>query len=505
MMKWFWRLFERVELLSHSQPRVNSWLLQMKDEKGAKNIYHYFCYCGQEFRLKTHKSMDEVESLKCPFCANDYFKDAVAFADMKSTKIWKQFAWQRSLCEDEHSWNITLKYEIPVVNSQTQEIDFRDEKLLNIQLQKDGLQAFKVAHHSKIHFKYSLYMNDKSMLLKELLTEDAQKHLYEYLLLHRTQNIEWIDEGRIVLLSLSQKLKYISYFLKNSHLKEHEFFYWKMDAILADSSEYKTQEEMLAFVSNHRKEKSIKKRLYKGYEEAMKHKAYHPYSDYVFARVIDNTDLLAQLYDIYPAIKEHLFTDNTFTVAREFLLFLKEHYAEKQIVRFFCIDIQNETEYKNRLLLWRDTLQLLRTRGMFAALHEHFTKQKLTVQMLHDEVSRVSHLLSYEYAQKEEFEYEDIYLNTSQQYRGFEFKLPQTVQELSLWAKDLRNCMLGYAKRVHEQTSVIYGVFKEGTLLYAIELRGVKIVQSLGKYNAKIDEDDMQIIREWRDSNFTIK
>ncbi|MBT5934893.1 MAG: hypothetical protein HOG88_06070, partial [Sulfurimonas sp.] len=39
-------------------------------------------------------------------------------------------------------------------------------------------------------------------------------------------------------------------------------------------------------------------------------------------------------------------------------------------------------------------------------------------------------------------------------------------------------------------------------LLYAIELRAVKIAQALGKFNRKIDEVDMDIIKKWHNENY---
>jgi len=44
---------------------------------------------------------------------------------------------------------------------------------------------------------------------------------------------------------------------------------------------------------------------------------------------------------------------------------------------------------------------------------------------------------------------------------------------------------------------LIYGVFKENSLLYAVEINNDKINQALGTYNKPIPADEMYIIKKW--------
>jgi len=271
-----------------------------------------------------------------------------------------------------------------------------------------------------------------------------------------------------------------------------------MNNIYNHTMKHTTQVEMLNFIANSRKEKCIKKALYLGYENSINHIGYYPYSDYIFSRSIDNIDLLIKLYGIYPVIKQHIFTDETFAVAIEFILFLKHYYTEKQIVKLFLEDMQDVKEYENKLKYWRDTLNMLQTKNTFSSLQEHFSKVKITIKKLHDEIVRVFHIVSYELDAKESFEYDKIYLSACIKYKELEFKLPSTVKELSSWAKMLHNCMFGYSSRIHEQISIIYGVFKKEELLYAVELNDFKIVQAKGGFNSSVDDVDMKIIHGWR-------
>lgn len=480
----------------------NSWSLSVENRSCTKYYHHYFCSCSAKFKLQTEINEPDAPEILCPQCGNDYFKDAMVFEKMQSTRIWKYFNWVTVFSEDKESWYIVLKYETPVYNDSRDEVTLCDKKLLDITLKKDGSLPLKIEYRSKVVFKYSLFLDEKVQALKKLLVDEAKERLYHYVMTHKSEAITWIDDHKIKEFSVDDRFKYITFFLKNSHLKEHYFFFWKMDGIDQYTLKYTTQVQMLDFIVNKRKEKSVKKALYHGYENSIKNVGYYPYSDYIFSRSIENVDLLVKLYGVHPEIKKHLFTDETITLAITFILFLKRYYTEKQIVKLFVENIQDIKEYKLRLNHWEDTLRMLQTMNAFNALEEHFSKVKLTTKKLHDEIVRVFHIVSYELDAKENFEYDEVYESACSTYKELEFKLPLTVAELSLWSKILHNCMFGYSRRIHQQRSIIYGVFKENELLYAIELNGFHIVQSRAVSNGRVPSDDMSMIDAWKNKYF---
>lgn len=65
----------------------------------------------------------------------------------------------------------------------------------------------------------------------------------------------------------------------------------------------------------------------------------------------------------------------------------------------------------------------------------------------------------------------------------------------------LHNCMFGYSKRIHQQQSIIYGVFRAEELLYAVELNGFRIVQAKSVSNNIVPDDDMSIVNGWQNNN----
>jgi hypothetical protein len=48
-------------------------------------------------------------------------------------------------------------------------------------------------------------------------------------------------------------------------------------------------------------------------------------------------------------------------------------------------------------------------------------------------------------------------------------------------------------------------VFRNHELLYAVELRAMQIAQALGKFNKKIEEEDMAIIKKWHNEEYIKK
>ena len=477
----------------------NSWIVSLLKNSEEKISHNYFCQCSHRFTLKTKTNQIEAPDVLCPLCGNDYFLDSKDFTSKDGVQIYKDFYWDNDVVVTNETWRVTLYYTIEKYIEASDAIVPVKQNLLTLELNKNGKTDLTIIYHLDIVSRYSLFKDDRVMPLKTLLLDDAKENLCNVILNNRIKAIEWINEEQMQTLSTKEKIEYLRFFLQHENFKEHEFFFWKLEGLDHIFSKFVTQKEALHLVLNERKEKSVKKALYQGYNDAMKKtKYYYPYSDYVFSRTIDNINLLTKLYALHPVIKQNLFTSDTLSEAIELIKFLKNHYIEKQIVNLFTKDIQAIDAYKERLLLFRDTLSMLDVHNATVSLEQHFMKVKLTAKKLHDEIIRVFHIVSYELDAKEEFEYDPIYLSACQEYEGLEFRLPLTVKELSLWAKLLHNCMFGYIKRIHQHKSIIYGIFKDDELLYAIELNGFRLVQARGVSNSVVPSIRMNVINGWK-------
>lgn len=77
------------------------------------------------------------------------------------------------------------------------------------------------------------------------------------------------------------------------------------------------------------------------------------------------------------------------------------------------------------------------------------------------------------------------------------YRLPQDSRQLHEWSQVMHNCMYGYASTIEKGESLIYGVFREDALQYAIEIHRHRVIQALGRYNARIIEEDRNAIDRW--------
>jgi len=441
----------------------------------------------------------------CPMCGNDYFLDSEEFTSNNGVIVYKCFQWETEEYQTEDSWCITRFMTIPKVSKSGDRVRWVKERLMTFELKKDGKKEPTLHNHSHIASKYYFVQENRVVPLQKVLYCGIKERLYRYILKHPTETIAWLDKSKISSFSIKEKLAYVQFFLAHPMFQLHSFFFWKMKGIYLDFPKPVTPKEALHSIANGRKEKIIRKSLYQGYTEMMQQTGYYyPYSDYIFSRTIDNIDLLTKLFLLPPDIKKALFEADTCSVAIELITFLKRYYSQKQIVKLFTHDVQDTAKYNNNERLFIDCLRMLQTRSVMSALEREFTKVKLTVKNLHDEIVRAHQIISYQEAAKEKFDYEPIYLSACQHYGGLEFRLPPTVRELNIWSKTLHNCMFSYTKRIHRRQAIIYGIFQDGELKCALKLKHFKVAEAKGIANAMLSETIMEIIDGWESQYFGI-
>lgn len=475
----------------------NSWVLTVPRYYIAAQ-HHFFCECGEKFVRHTLMKNYNVDNVSCLACNNDYFKDAEHFLHNKSTRIWKHFSWTQEKYEDDELCRIDLLCFIPIYSEKEKSVQLVKHILASGTLTKDGTSLVIDVSKQKMIFQYSLYTEEKIQAFRTLLQVDIKEKLISFILEGSNTQIGWLNGNDFKKLSVEDKLKCLKFFVKNPYLKEFIFFSWENDFFDIIEQRQYSPLSLLNLISNNIATKNIKKALYESYESAMHlENYYNPYSDYIFSRAITNIDFLHKLYSIHPSVKNRIFTNETFSIGIEFIEFLKLHYSQKEIVRLFAYEMQDEKRFANAIHHWRDTLMMLNRANSLEHLQTHFEKVKLTFKALHDEIVRIFNIVSHELDNKESFEYKPHTLKQEYILKELDFRLPKTVVELSTWSKILHNCMFGYSRSIHNQISIIYGVFKEDKLVYAVEISNLKIIQAKAMFNRSIPEEDREIIQIW--------
>jgi len=260
------------------------------------------------------------------------------------------------------------------------------------------------------------------------------------------------------------------------------------------SKKHPSVNEMLSFIFNYRQEKSIKKAYFDSYERSMEiYSRYNNMADYLFSRHIEDRNFLLELINIDIRVKHVLFDEVSMITVEYFLEFLRERYTQKAVTKLFTALDQRNFRHNNII---RDTIWMCRGETM-NYIREHFRKVPLNFQSLHDEFIRINSMRQIAIHGKAEFEYAENDLHAQVTKDLFEYRLPETIQILQKWSQQLHNCMYGYSIPIHEGRSIIYGVFKDDILNYAIEIQGSKIVQALGKHNSHISVEDRAKIDVW--------
>jgi hypothetical protein len=412
------------------------------------------------------------------------------FLHNKKVTRWSAFHWDIEIIKTEESWQVSAYSAIPVFDYALQKIRLKKIVLATTTLHFRGESTYN-EDHPMIMEKYVYNHLESAITIKELIDKELEERLCRFILEDPLETNMWIKEESLSKYTSKEKLKLFSFFLKHPHLQEYDFFHWGYFAMFADiSKEYNTVEKLLSYVFNHRKEKSIKKAYFESYTKSMEiNGSYNPRTDYLFTRHINDRNFLLELIRMDTKTKHILFNEGQMVVIEGLLTFLKEHYTERAISKLFT----SMGQYTSAV---RDTIWLFRGDNA-NHVRENFRKVPLNFRNLHNEFIRIQNLLNIHYSQKETFEYHENDLKAEVQRGIFEYQLPKTTHTLNTWGRTLHNCMASYSREIHEGKSLIFAVFKEDELHYAVEIRGSKIVQALGKYNRVLEEEDREEIDSW--------
>ena len=470
----------------------NSWVKTIENSQMTKYLHYFFCKCGHSFKMHTAINSPIAPSTYCSNCGNDTFTDIDSFKKGELIDHMEHLHLGIKTFQNSMLWGMYAYMEIPTYIKQ-EEVVLRKKILLKIHMHKNGNpisgKIYDSYYYSYATNKYNIpiYKAPDSIDLM------VMQVLYSFIMKHKTDEISWLEHKDFDDLSVDKKLQQINYLLKHPHIKELNFYYWDMTVLQNYTRKYPSEIQMLDYVCNHRKEKSIKKALYHTYNNAIIAKYYNPHCDYVFSRTIDDVNLLVKLINIDPDVKQKIFTDDDYLEGMELIVFLKNYYSEKQICKLFFKEILN----KQALQYWKDIVRMMQRDNAFIDLEHYFHRVKLTTKHLHDEIIRALHLANFSYEGNAIFNYKDNQVFAQGMYDGLVYKLPFSAEELSLWSQILHNCMFGYIDTIQSGSSLIYGVFKDESLLYALELSGEKIVQAKAASNRSIPQEDMKKVEKW--------
>ncbi len=207
--------------------------------------------------------------------------------------------------------------------------------------------------------------------------------------------------------------------------------------------------------------KSVKKAVYEKYRKQVFNLKYQPLLDYLIIKAIDDINLQKELLKYFE--NKNVFINSNIDPLIEIL----KHFDKKKVVKFLkknihLIDLYAEASIKKEITEFKKDIE------------ETF------------KMSRFKKIV-YEYDIKILYTYEHL-----------TFKLPIDSYELIEWGNKLKNCLANYTS-LHNKRYLIFGIFKENKLTYAVNFDKEKkyIVEAKGFANSLVPVNDMNKINQF--------
>jgi len=426
----------------------------------------YACSCGHtDFIIKSQKQ--EFQYV-CSECENDKFNDANNAWRNTEHFLYQNLDLKLLFAYDIHTepTKVVSRYitQIPT------EIDFLNKKII---FSKKSLYSFTLTSEGDLEENYALH-------LKRKIYSELKKRLIHYINKSDCFNIPH-SKGKEL------NLKMASFFLKNSHLQDFDFYYWSdVDALGDKEIDIKSA---LSLVSNGKKEKSVKKAIYQNYMNQMNEnqKFYSTFIE-IFTENIEDINILVALLGIRFERSSVGYIEKD--ALRSLIVFLKENYTEKQMLALFSKEdlSAQETLFTDAVNEFNYDEEVIR---------EKFRKVDCKIEVLHDEFVRCAREKRYQGMVEQKLYYSKKEIEPCVQTDIYTIKLPRNGQELYEWADELHNCMAGYFKGIQSHETIKYGFFQEDNIQFAVEIGDKKIIQSSGKYNASLTVKENEALTKW--------
>ena len=210
--------------------------------------------------------------------------------------------------------------------------------------------------------------------------------------------------------------------------------------------------------------KSVKKAVFYRYKKLIKKWEYNYYLDLLVLNAINDVNLQREL--IKKAISLNTVFYSNDEEILEFAKFLKENFTQRKIYNFLKKAIKSKSlnEY---ISLFKD--KAIKT---------------VDKKSIENTLLKATDEIEYSYKFERKYKFQD-----------FIFELPRTSSDLIKYSFELKNCLQNYIK-VHNDKSLIFGVYKENRLKYAIELdkTSKKLIQARRFANSRLNNEDYKII-----------
>jgi len=280
---------------------------------------------------------------------------------------------------------------------------------------------------------------------------------------------------------------------KITYIEEYSFWHISSQNIkLVNINNQYNIDAVLSYLINNIRYKSLNKILYTIYETEKSYKQFYPNAFYVISRTFKDVNNMITILN-----NDFLRRESFSKFSLEFYIYIIDFfinlYEEKRIAYLLNTIYNNKNSKFN---LWLDSIEILKIIYDIPnySISDDFKKTKLNIDSIHGECIRVQRKVDEDNVL---FQYSEIDLKTQTNYNDLTFKLPIDKHELNEWANQLHNCMAMYSQYIIQQQTLIYGVFIDGIIKYAVRITNKKIIEMKGKYNEPISSFYSTEIKNW--------
>ena len=439
-----------------------------KDSGSIYDIDLFICSCGHYVFITRNKT-DDIE-YSCCECDNNHFynaNEAISSINffLSNIKNINDFLTM-NIEKTEEQISVVCYFSLPY------QFKFLQEK---IEQKKLYVYRLSISNNGRISKEY---LNTPSLELSQEMT----KKLYPYIIKNR--KLTQFD-----LLSKKTIEKINNEFRVNFNLIDFELLAW-------DNNEFGERHlgGALEYILNKRREKSVKKALYKSYSDIVKSRnSFNPIYSFVFTKHIKDPNILSRLLDLKLQnnleIYDDEYTEQKLDSGFEgFILFLKKHYSEANIYNIL----------KNKRLTGdylTDTIQEV----LFYEENNlnNFVKTKSNIKSIHNILVQANSRQRYKGMYEMKFQYTKEIKQKCIKVDTYDVNLPQNGEELYRYAEQLQNCMAGYAQSIKDNWTTIYIFYKNDKVQFAAEVCENRLIQASTKYNGLLDIEDQLALKTW--------
>jgi hypothetical protein len=385
-----------------------------------------------------------------------------------------------------------LDFQIPnSIDFYSQKVEYYNKTIFSIWIDKLGGYSEKLMVEFDLesllddYYFYGTYPSQSEIINRHPLLAFYKKQMLKLLIKHPFCN----DLG-LVKYDCSS-IEDISFFIAHPHLKGYGLIAWQELFLLPDDKPLTTK-QAFDYLLNYRKEKSLQKAVFQDYKEQISTtKEYIFHYIYAVCKYISDVNIATRM--VVLKFEEEFLGNRSYMGTEKLFAYLAQTYTQKQI------ELLINDFSKNNVYLFFDTLEMF---SQFEdGMLQEIEKVKPKCYEFHDAVVRYHRIAVAQKLLHTSFEY------SIQQKRGcvkkepYSVQLPQNGRELYEWSQTLQNCLSGYAKRIKNRDTTVYGFFKDDVLQIAVEINSNQIVQANSKYNQQPSSEDTELINAWFDEN----